>query len=133
MKEITVRTGSRTDFADITQQVADALKEEGARNGVCCVFVPHTTAAVTINENADPDVRADLSADLARLVPQSPAHRHVEGNSDAHLKASLMGFSEMVPVEGGKLQLGVWQGIYFSEFDGPRTRRVLVQFLPGSA
>ena len=130
MQTLTVPTRSRADFIDITGQVAAALREEAADDGVCCVYVPHTTAGITINENADPAVRHDMMADLGRLVPQSSSHAHAEGNSDSHLKASMMGFSVMIPVSGGTMQLGTWQGIYFCEFDGPRRRRVIVQMLP---
>jgi secondary thiamine-phosphate synthase enzyme len=111
---------------DITSRVQQAVTASGQTQGVCTVFVPHTTAGVTINENADPDVCRDLIAFLGDRVPRDWGFRHREGNSDAHLKASLMGSSAQVPVAEGRLCLGTWQGIYFAEFDGPRTRRVLV-------
>jgi secondary thiamine-phosphate synthase enzyme len=111
---------------DITRQVAQAARESGIENGICTVFVPHTTAAVTINENADPDVTRDILDKLDRLFPRSDGYRHFEGNSDAHIKSSLLGFSETILVENGSLVLGTWQGIYFCEFDGPRTRSFLV-------
>ena len=115
-------------FVDITGQVQKAVRENGVSEGTALVFVPHTTAAVTINENADPDVLHDLRLALAALVPKLP-YRHGEGNSPAHLKSSLFGCSQLVPIVNGKLALGTWQGIYFCEFDGPRRRnfQVVVQ------
>lgn len=124
--QIEVSTGSRNQLVDITGALAYAVGENGVRNGTCHAYVPHTTAGVTINENADPDVTRDILADLARLVPARGDYRHAEGNSDAHIKASLVGFSAMVPVIDGRLALGTWQGVYLCEFDGPRRRRVLV-------
>nr|WP_319539124.1 secondary thiamine-phosphate synthase enzyme YjbQ [uncultured Methanospirillum sp.] len=124
--KIEVKTGSRTEFIEITNRVSDELKRTGILNGTCNVYMPHTTAGLTINENADPDVTRDMLAGLTRLVPMKGDYRHAEGNSDAHIKASLMGFSLMVPVIEGSLALGTWQGIYFCEFDGPRNRHVLV-------
>jgi len=126
MHQLSVKTRSRIEFVDITDRVRSALAHSTVRDGACLVFVPHTTAGVTINENADPDVVRDIIAHLGELVPANGNYRHSEGNSDAHIKASLMGFSLMVPVEGGQLALGRWQGIYLCEFDGPRTRNVLV-------
>ncbi len=122
-----VRTKQRVSFVDITAEVAGMLHDTG--DGAVVVYVPHTTAGVTINEDADPSVRADLAMALERLVPHDLPFSHLEGNSDAHTKASLMGCSVLVPVVHGALQLGTWQGIYFAEFDGPRTRRVHVTFL----
>lgn len=127
-KRIDVSTGSRTQFLDITTRVASELSKTGLHNGTCHVYVPHTTAGLTINENADPDVARDILTGLARLVPVTGDFRHAEGNSDAHIKASLVGFSLMVPVIDGHLALGTWQAIYFCEFDGPRDRSVLVGF-----
>ena len=115
-------------FVDISRDVAGLVRDAG--DGAVVVYVPHTTAGVTINEDADPSVRADLEMALERLVPRDLPFTHAEGNSDAHTKASLMGSSVTVPVVSGALQLGTWQGIYFAEFDGPRRRRVLVTFLP---
>lgn len=123
-----VRTQRRVSFVDVTRDVAALVRDAG--DGSAMVFVPHTTAGVTINEDADPSVRADIEMTLERLVPHDLPFAHLEGNSDAHVKASLMGSSVLVPVSGGALQLGTWQGIYFAEFDGPRRRRVLVTFLP---
>ena len=114
-------------FLDITDQVEGAVKESGIHEGVCTVFVPHTTAGITINENADPDVTRDIMDTLERLVPRGGSYRHTEGNADSHVKASLMGSSVDAFVENGRLVLGAWQAIYFCEFDGPRTRQVLVR------
>ena len=128
-REISISTPRREVMVDITAEVKSAVRDLGARDGLVLVFCPHTTAAITLNENADPDVRADLSQHLSKLVPREAGFRHAEGNSDAHLKASLVGFSCLVPLAGGSLVLGTWQGIYFWEFDGPRRRRVRVQVL----
>ena len=124
--QVDVSTGSRTQFLDITGAVASEVAKTGMKNGICYVYMPHTTAGLTINENADPDVARDILAGLARLVPTTGDYRHAEGNSDAHIRASLMGFTVTVPVIEGRLALGTWQGIYFCEFDGPRRRHVLV-------
>ncbi len=123
---IEIPTGSRTQFLDISRNVEAELEITGIQNGTCSVYMPHTTAGLTINENADPDVARDILTGLARLVPATGDYRHAEGNSDAHIKASLVGFSVMVPVIDGRLALGTWQAIYFCEFDGPRRRSVLV-------
>ncbi len=132
LKQFTVKTGSRCQMIDITSQVRSILKESGYQNGVCRVYVPHTTAGVTINENADPDVPRDILATLERLVPLHGNYRHSEGNSDAHVKASLMGASQTVFFENGNLILGTWQSLFFCEFDGPRTRSVFVKLIPSS-
>jgi len=124
MNEFSVQSKSRTAFIDITSAVQQFITGKGMKNGVITVFVPHTTAGVTINENADPDVTADLETVLDRMVPWTGGYRHSEGNTAAHVKASLMGSSVHVPVQDGKLRLGTWQSIYFCEFDGPRTRQV---------
>jgi len=126
MREISVRTGRQTEMLDITSEVADAVKDSGVTDGLCTVFVPHTTAAVTINENADPSVRRDILAELNKVIPFADGYAHSEGNAAAHIKSVLVGASAQVPVRGGRLVLGTWQGIFFCEFDGPRTRRVLV-------
>jgi secondary thiamine-phosphate synthase enzyme len=134
MRQFCVTTTRREEFVDITGQVAQALDECGLTEGMVLVYSPHTTAGVTINEGADPDVKRDMLAHLAALVPLNGGRegfRHVEGNSDAHIKTSLMGPSQLVPVSGGRLQLGTWQKIYLCEFDGPRRRTVLVQALAG--
>jgi secondary thiamine-phosphate synthase enzyme len=124
---ISVRTSARNELIDITNKVREIVESSNVSDGICTVFVPHTTAGVTINENADPDVKRDMIDILNRIVPQSAAYRHSEGNSDAHVKASLMGFSTQIIVENGHLVLGTWQGIYFCEFDGPRNRQVVVR------
>jgi secondary thiamine-phosphate synthase enzyme len=126
MKELTVESSRRTEFLPITEAVAGAARALGIREGGVTVFIPHTTAGVTINENADPDVCADLELALDRMAPWKAGYAHAEGNSAAHLKASLMGSSVRVPVVEGRLRLGTWQGIYFCEFDGPRRRTVWV-------
>jgi len=128
MRSFSVRTDRREQFIDITDRVAGAIEPADA-TGVCCVYVPHTTAAVTINENADASVVRDILAKLSRLVPADEGYAHSEGNSDAHIKSSLVGSSVMIPVEKGRLALGTWQGVYFCEFDGPRSRQVQVQTL----
>jgi secondary thiamine-phosphate synthase enzyme len=123
-----VRTHGREEFVEITDRVQEVLAETPVRSGSVVIFVPHTTAGITINENADPDVVHDMLLTLKRLVPKdAPGYRHGEGNSDSHVKASMMGSSCYAPVEQGRLVLGMWQGIYLCEFDGPRTRRVYVQ------
>ena len=120
-----------TDVVDITAQVQKIVTESGVKDGICVVFVPHTTAAVTINENADPDVQTDFMKEINKIVPWEDNYRHMEGNSAAHLKASMMGFSETVLIDQGRLLLGTWQGIYFLEYDGARSRRVYVKILEG--
>ncbi len=124
-----VATSSREQLVDITPHVAEAVRTTGVRHGLAHVYCPHTTAGITINENADPDVVTDLLAGLERLAPRSAGWRHREGNSDGHLKASLIGSSATVPVEDGRMMLGTWQGIYLAEFDGPRRRRVIVTLI----
>jgi len=126
MQSFRLATRSRTELIDVTAQVESALRQSGVRDGLCCVYLPHTTAGVTINENADPSVRADILKELNTTVPFDDGYSHLEGNSAAHVKASLVGASVVVPVEGGRLALGTWQGIFLCEFDGPRTRQVRV-------
>jgi secondary thiamine-phosphate synthase enzyme len=130
MQSFNVKTSARNDFKDITREVSQAVAATGVSEGICVVYVPHTTAGVTINENADPAVRVDIEGALDRIIPWNGPYKHSEGNSAAHVKASLMGFSATIPVRGGMLVLGTWQGIYFCEFDGPRTRTVHVQAIP---
>ncbi len=128
MDALTVRTGQRCQMVDVTSQVQGVIREAGLKNGYVICYVPHTTAGLTIQENADPDVVHDLLWKLEQLVPQSESgYRHGEGNSDAHIKCSLVGMSQMVLVQDARLVLGTWQGIYFCEFDGPRQRRLLVK------
>jgi secondary thiamine-phosphate synthase enzyme len=130
MDTLEVRTRQRTELVDITDSVRQAVRRGGVRQGVCVVYCPHTTAAVTVNENADPDVAHDMLAWLNRAIPKhQPDFRHGEGNSDAHVKASLVGPSVTLLIEDNDLVLGRWQGVYFCEFDGPRTRSVRVQTL----
>lgn len=126
-RELSVKTRLREECVPITALVQGVVKEEGVRDGWCLVYVPHTTAGITIQENADPDVIEDFMAGLDRMVPQNAPYQHAEGNSPAHIKASLVGSSVTVFVEEGKLLLGTWQGIFFCEFDGPRHRRVWVK------
>jgi len=126
MRELAVATHARNELIDITSEVEKAVLDQGVAEGLCHVFVPHTTAGVTINENADPDVSRDVQTTLASLIPHTGDYRHAEGNSDSHVKSSLVNCSAIVPVAGGRLVLGTWQAIYFCEFDGPRRRRCLV-------
>ena len=127
MKELTLKTRRREEMVDITSQLQAIVSASGASSGTLHVFVPHTTAAVTINENADPDVTRDILYKLNKDIPNQDGYHHGEGNSDAHVKASLFGQSELVMIEDGRLMLGTWQGVYFCEFDGPRTRRIYLR------
>ncbi|MCK4528046.1 secondary thiamine-phosphate synthase enzyme YjbQ [candidate division WOR-3 bacterium] len=122
-----VSTHSRNEFVDITREVSNLVEECGIKDGSVILYVPHTTAAVTINENYDPSVRADIINKLSELVPPNAGYEHLEGNADSHIKSTLVGVYEVIPVENGRLQLGRWQGIFFCEFDGPRSRRLVVQ------
>jgi secondary thiamine-phosphate synthase enzyme len=126
-KELSISTRGRDEFVDITAQVREAVSESGVKEGVCHVYVPHTTAGVTINEGADPAVKRDIIAELDRLVPHDGRFTHAEGNSAAHVKTTIVGSSQAIPVSGGRLLLGTWQSIYFCEFDGPRSRKALVR------
>ncbi len=127
MKKFSTKTRSKTDFIKIDRQVSELIEESNLMEGVVTVFIPHTTAGITINENADPDVTADMELVLDRAVPWEGGYSHFEGNTAAHVKATMMGSSAQVIVSGGKLQLGTWQSLYFCEFDGPRTREVWVK------
>ena len=129
MKEITVQTNARTEMIDITAAVQKMIREDAIESGICLVYTPHTTAAITINENADPDVPRDMLAALDRAVPLAANYRHTEGNSAAHVKSSLVGASELLIIEGGRLVLGTWQSVFFCEFDGPRTRKVYIKLI----
>jgi len=129
--EFQVSTARREQFVDITAEVQRAVASSGVRDGICLVWCPHTTAGITVTENADPDVPADLLMGLGRVVDSRWPFRHAEGNSDAHLKSSLVGCERALIVRGGRLLLGTWQAVFFCEFDGPRTRRVEVKVLPG--
>jgi secondary thiamine-phosphate synthase enzyme len=126
-----VKTTRREDFVDLSARVAEAVSASGVAEGAVVVSCPHTTAGITVNENADPDVVRDVLTGLERLFPRDAGWRHFEGNSDAHLKTALVGSSATLPVVGGRLALGTWQAVYLAEFDGPRTRRVIVTVLPG--
>ncbi len=128
-QEIQVKTTTRNELVDITPQVEKVVEESGVGEGICVLVVPHTTAAVTVNENADPSVKADIIAKLSELAPEGDRYRHMEGNADAHIKAVIVGSSETLLVRGGRLSLGTWQGVFFCEFDGPRTRRVIIRVL----
>ncbi|MCP4684972.1 MAG: YjbQ family protein [bacterium] len=127
MKQLTVQTSRREEMIDVTALVQQVVSESGVDSGLVLCFVPHTTAAVTINENADPDVQRDIIYKLNKEIPQQEGYHHDEGNSDAHVKTSLVGSSETILVENGRLVLGRWQGIYFCEFDGPRSRRFILK------
>lgn len=126
---ITIRTTQRTELVDITYQVEEIVRKSGIKDGVCYLFVPHTTAGITINENADPSVRRDINTELSRLIPSDRHYQHTEGNADAHIKSTLINCFQIVLIEDNKLLLGTWQGIFFCEFDGPRTRRVYVKII----
>lgn len=129
-EKLSVSSTSREEFIDITGSVSQVVKKSRVKEGLCVVYVPHTTAGVTVNENADPSVCMDILSTLSRLVPRDdPKFRHAEGNSDGHVKSSLVGFSHMIPIADSNLTLGTWQGIFFCEFDGPRRRSVYVQIL----
>jgi len=129
LKYINVKSRSRQEFLDVTAEVNSELAEMGIKDGLVCVFVPHTSAAITINEGADPNVRHDIITTLSRLIPKDAGYHHMEGNSDAHLKSSIIGATICIPVEEGRLVLGTWQALYFCEFDGPRHRRVGIKAL----
>lgn len=129
MITLDLRSRQPVEMIDVTARVRDAIRQSGIRSGLALVFTPHTTAAVTINENADPDVVADLCMEINKIVPFDDHYRHTEGNSAAHLKSSLFGASETLIVEDGAPLLGTWQGIYFCEFDGPRSRRLHIQVI----
>lgn len=131
MKHLKIKTKARNDFVDVTAVVAQEVTSSGIEQGICTLFVPHTTAGITINENTDPNVVQDMQHVLDEVVPWDKGYHHAEGNSAAHVKASLMGFSVQVPIEKGKLLLGTWQGIYFCEFDGPRIREIWIQLFAG--
>lgn len=129
MTAIEIRTKSREELIDITSEVQEAVRKSGVVEGICLVYVPHTTAAVAVNECADPDVRSDILMALKKAVPDTLAYSHSEGNSPAHVKATLVGPSLSVIIEDAKLVLGTWQGIFFCEFDGPRSRKVWVRIV----
>jgi secondary thiamine-phosphate synthase enzyme len=128
VRYINVRSKSRIEFIDVTEMVQGVVSEAGIKDGICCLYVPHTTAGVTINEGADPSVQRDIQNTLNRLAPQDINYFHREGNADAHIKSTLVGASVNVIIDEGKLLLGTWQSIFFCEFDGPRHRRIAVKF-----
>ena len=132
MIDLPVKSTRREEFIDVTTDLARIVSDSGISDGCITCFVPHTTAGITINENADPDVTRDIISKLGRLIPQEDGYHHAEGNSDAHLKSSLIGCSLTIPFESGRLLLGTWQGIYFCEFDGPRTRRLTIRVSAGA-
>ena len=129
LKEITIKTNTQTQILDITAQVQNVVSESGITEGLCCVFIPHTTAGVTINENADPSVKQDIVMELNKVIPFDDNYSHLEGNSAAHIKASIIGSSVNIPVKNNYLLLGTWQGICFCEFDGPRQRHFYVKII----
>ena len=131
IKELKVKTSSRVELIDITHLVEKAISESKIKSGLCTVYVPHTTAAVTINENADPSVKSDITSELNKVIPFDDNYSHLEGNAAAHIKSSIIGSSETLLVDGGNLILGTWQGIYFCEFDGPRNRKVIIKLIEG--
>ena len=129
MDEISVKTSSHTQFIDITSKVSEVLQKAGIKDGICTVFTPHTTAGITINENADPDVPRDIIKEMGKVIPLNDGYDHIEGNSAAHIKSSLFGCSETVIIRNGSLMLGTWQSVFFCEFDGPRNRKVWVEII----
>jgi secondary thiamine-phosphate synthase enzyme len=131
IEELQIRTPKRSALVEITGEVRRLVSKSGVKEGICYIFVPHTTAGVTINENADPTVRSDLLRELDKVVPWDDGYDHAEGNSAAHIKSSIVGVSQFVLISEGELRLGTWQGIYFAEFDGPRTRSVVVRIVAG--
>jgi secondary thiamine-phosphate synthase enzyme len=131
LQTLAVKSDRREVLVNITRDVTEAVSASGVKEGVAIVYCPHTTGAITIQEAADPDVAVDISNTLTTIVPYEGNYRHAEGNSDSHLKAALVGSSDMIPIEDGRLRLGTWQGIFFCEFDGPRDRKVLVKVLEG--
>ena len=126
-----VITQKRTHFEDITEEVQKVVDESNIKEGICYIYIPHTTAGVFINENADPDVKWDVEQTLEKIVPWEDNYKHIEGNAAAHIKSILVGTNTFVPVKNGKLMLGTWQGIFFAEFDGPRDRKVIIKIIEG--
>jgi secondary thiamine-phosphate synthase enzyme len=126
---LNIKTDMQTQLIDMTSQIKKIVRESGIKDGFCIVFIPHTTAAVTINENADEDVKTDILMEINKVIPFNDGYRHMEGNSAAHIKASLFGFSDQIIIQNGDLLLGTWQGIYFCEFDGPRNRKAYIKIM----
>lgn len=129
MQKLSMRTAKRTEIIDITEKIKSIVEKSGIKSGICVVFCPHTTAGITINENHDPSIKPDLLFALEKIVPIYKEFRHSEGNSDAHVKSSLMGSSLNLIIEDGKLVIGQWQGLFFGEFDGPRNREIFVKII----
>ena len=129
MEKINVSTGKRTEFVEITSKVEEVVRKSGIENGICFIYVPHTTCGLTINENADPSVKKDIINKLEEIVPENGRYSHMEGNADAHIKSSIVGHSRTIFIENGNLQLGTWQGIFLCEFDGPRRRQVWLKII----
>ncbi|MEO0069718.1 MAG: secondary thiamine-phosphate synthase enzyme YjbQ [candidate division WOR-3 bacterium] len=131
MVSLSVTTHSRTELVDITSKVQEIVEKTGVNSGICFIYVPHTTAGVTVNESYDPDVARDITTTLSRLVPSNFRYEHTEGNADAHIKSVLVGSFQAIPIEKGRLALGRWQGVFFCEFDGPRERKCLIKIISG--
>lgn len=131
LEKLEIKTHRKVDLIDITSQIKEVIVKSGVQEGICIIFVPHTTAGVTINENADPDVIRDIIKSINKIVPFDPTYKHSEGNSPAHIKSSLFSPDRTVIIENGALSLGIWQGIYFCEFDGPRNRKLFVKVIGG--
>lgn len=129
MEQFAVSSTQQTQIIDITGQLQSIVSSSGIKEGICNVFIPHTTAGITINENADPDVKADILMEVNKIIPFQDNYRHMEGNSAAHIKASLFGNSQVILIQNGRIQLGTWQGVFFCEFDGPRSRKVWVNLI----
>lgn len=129
IKELSISTSNRNELVDITNKVKDIVKQSKIKEGICVVYCPHTTAAITINESADPDVQRDILVNLSKLIPENGDYQHSEGNSDSHIKSSLVGASETLIIKDNNLILGTWQNIYFAEFDGPRQRKIIIKII----
>ena len=129
MEKFAVSSNQQTQIIDITAQLQSIVSTSGIQEGICNVFIPHTTAGITINENADPDVKTDMLMEINKIIPFRDNYRHMEGNSAAHIKASLFGNSQVILIQNGRIQLGTWQGVFFCEFDGPRSRKVWVHLI----
>lgn len=129
LKTLNIKSRNRNEFIDITDDIKSVVRESGVKNGICYLYVPHTTAGITINEGADPSVKRDIVTFLNKLIPSSGDYQHIEGNSDAHIKSSLIGVSSSVLIEDSKLVLGTWQSIFFCEFDGPRNRKIILKLI----
>ena len=131
IKQLSVKTSSQVELVDITSLIQNTVRESKVKSGICSVYVPHTTAGVTINENADPSVKSDIIKELNKVIPFDDNYSHLEGNAAAHIKSTLVGASETIMIENGSLVLGTWQGIFFCEFDGPRSRKLIVKIIQG--